>query len=686
MSAVTTIAPHHASIEAPTELRALPGWLLWRYKSQPGTDKPLKVPYYTEGGRRHGKQGSPEDRAKLTTFAAAKAAAARRGMSGVGLAILPDWGITALDFDKCVGPDGALPPEVERIVMQTYAEYSPSGTGIRAFVRGNLGDHKSQAKDGEYGFETFSGSGFVTFTGNLLPAHDLLGLEDYIDANPVDAASLCKSRFGEGKKAESNVGESAFDSYAPKIGLSQAEMFAYVEALDPDLSRDEWIRVGMALHHETDGSDDGFLIWDGWSGMGGKYPSEEALRNQWDSFSRRSGGQKVTMASVMQMAKRRNPALFVEAATAQELKAVAAEAKTEAPPAAGKLSTEAYNGKFPIWSAAALVHRKAGDWLIKGVIPQADLVVLYGASTAGKSFIALDMGMAIARGVPWRGHRVKQARVIYIGAEGGAGVGKRIQAYCEKHDVDPNGLDFGVIIAAPNFMLKEDISDIVAAISDAGGCGLLIVDTFAQVTPGANENSAESMGLALANARALREATGAVVKMVHHAGKDASKGSRGWSGIKAAADAEIEVLREENGARQIKITKMKDGDDGLSWGFKLGVVEVGLDNDGDPITSCVVEEAEVPAKAASDKNVNGRVKADQYRGPVEKHVEDMAALSVANDTDMAKFVQHCADTLPLPEDGKRDRRLYRVNRAVHSLTKVADPPFYIKDGKICFLK
>ena len=105
-----------------------------------------------------------------------------------------------------------------------------------------------------------------------------------------------------------------------------------------------------------------------------------------------------------------------------------------------------------------------------------------------------------------------------------------------------------------------------------------IVDTLAQVTPGANENSGEDMGHALANVRALRLASGAMVVLVHHAGKDASKGSRGWSGLKAAADFQLEVLRHENGVREIHIEKLKDGEDGKRFGFELKTVEMGFDD------------------------------------------------------------------------------------------------------------
>ena len=133
MAQVTPINPEVRRLEAPTELRGLQGWLIWRLEDV-GTGKPLKVPYWAHGGKRHGKQGGLEDRERLVTFAAAQQAAAKRGFTGVGLALLPEFGITALDFDYCFLPNGRLPTEITDIVSRTYAEFSPSGKGVRAFV------------------------------------------------------------------------------------------------------------------------------------------------------------------------------------------------------------------------------------------------------------------------------------------------------------------------------------------------------------------------------------------------------------------------------------------------------------------------------------------------------------------------------------------------------------------------
>jgi DNA-binding transcriptional regulator YdaS (Cro superfamily) len=303
---VQPITPHNTATLAPAELRELQGWLMWRFEQDPNdtTGKPLKVPYYADGGKRHGKQGGIDDRGRMTTFAAARDAAAKRGFTGVGLALMPEFGITALDFDNCVNAQGELPQEIEEITSRTYAEYSPSGKGIRAFVRGSYGNRKSPTVGNDYGFETFTSTGFVTFTGNIMPYTDLFGLEDTIAHLDALVAPLCAARFVASQQQAIDPDDFMI-GHEPKIGLSLAQMDELLYVLDADMQREDWIKVGMALHHECDGDDTGFYLWDDWSQNGSKYPSEESLRTQWDSFERRkgSGHRQVTMASVLKMAK-----------------------------------------------------------------------------------------------------------------------------------------------------------------------------------------------------------------------------------------------------------------------------------------------------------------------------------------------------------------------------------------------
>jgi AAA domain len=129
-------------------------------------------------------------------------------------------------------------------------------------------------------------------------------------------------------------------------------------------------------------------------------------------------------------------------------------------------------------------------------------------------------------------------------------------------------------------------------------CDVVVLDTMASVTPGANENSAEDMGRLLQHCKFIHKETGALVILIAHTGKDASRGMRGWSGTKAAADAEIEIVRNGD-YRVANVTKMKDGTDGESFAFKLKIVDLGYDSAGDRETSCVVEHVETPPEEAS---------------------------------------------------------------------------------------
>jgi RecA/RadA recombinase len=648
-------------------LHDVQGWLLWRFEPFIGEAKPRKVPYWVDGTRRHGEQGGPVDRARLSTFFAAREAAARMGYDGVGFAPLPDFGYTFLDFDNCVDVAGNMPAEIGSIVSRTYAEYSPSGKGIRAALKGDLGNHKSPTTPDDYGFETFSSSGFVTFTGNILPACDVLGHQDTIaDVDDVTRA-LCDRRFGARSQAVFDP-EDFMAGREPRLGLTPTKMQALLAVLDPSMGREPWLRIGFALHHETEGDDTGFELWDEWSSDGDTYPGTEGLRHQWDSFKGGTGKHLTTMRSVIKMAK--------EAGYREPDNREAVIAKAEVMMAELPSKSVGRFGPVPIYDLSLAPPMQ---WLIKGVLPRAELGVLFGASGSGKTFVALDLAFSVARGNAWRDRRTARGRVVIIAAEGAGGIGKRGEAYSRYHEFDLRGIDLHVIPAAPNFLDNDDISEVMAEIGNIGPVDLVIIDTFAQVTPGANENTSEDIGRALANLKLLYGVTNAMNLVVAHAGKDLSKGVRGWSGLKAAADVQIEVLRHENGDREIIIEKMKDGEDGIRWGFKLEVVEVGIDYDGDIITSCVAVPTELQAKVEQERIGLKR------RGRVENHVlEIMTLFGEQSIVGAVELIDRAVAALQPPEDGKRDTRRQSVTRAIQALSKEKDGPLRLEGGKIIF--
>lgn len=664
MTVAGRITPDLRQIHVPDELRGLKGWLVWRFVQQPGEPKPRKVPHYITGERRQGKAGGESDRKHLTDFEHAREVAVRKGYDGVGLALMPEFGLLALDFDDCFSPDGNLHRQVADIVANTYAEVSPSGAGVRAFFRSDsdlFSNKKSHKREGfDFGFEVFHTRGFVTFTGNTLPEVEILGNENTIAPVVPEVQALYEQRFR--RQLESTRAGAG----AP-IGLSLAQIRQCLRFLNPDCSYDEWLQVGMIIHLETGASDDGLDIWDEWSSHGSTYQGRDDVDYKWRSFGH-SGGDVLTGASLVRMANENGAGINLNApASPDEFEDLVGAAVSHA---------EAEGPRFRFEPVHQFSSATALPWIVKGVLPRAGLAVVYGASGSGKSFAVLDMCFAIARGQEWRGKRVKQGRVAYIAAEGAEGFRKRLAAYAQHHGVDLSSVPMTVLNAAPNLMELKDAKDLAAGVRVSGGADVVVVDTFAQTTPGANENAGEDMGLALGHCKRLHEATGALVVLIHHSGKDASKGARGWSGLRAAADAELEIVREGD-TRAIRLSKSKDGEDGQVWGFALEVVQLGVDEDLDPITSCVVVEAAVPVGGVPVGGVPGR-----KLGAVEKVVNDVIqefALAQTEGIEVAHVLAEAVKRLDPPADGKRDTRRMRVRRAIEGLCNGDDAPYWLGD-------
>jgi hypothetical protein len=299
--------PQISDIYAPAPLRDMPNWVGYRLVQYSNENKPRKIPYWADGTKRFGTQGGPEDRARLTTFEVAREAAIRMDFDGVGFAHTEGCGIVTLDFDKCVGPDGNVRQDVLDLVTMTYAEFSPSGKGIHAIFIGDadiLGNHKANVTEGpDFSVEAFSSKGFTTFTGNTLDYVDIIDGPDHLAPLPDVTTVACKKRFRSSQSRQFDPDDFMI-GHEPKTGLSPLQMKEMLAVLDPDMSREDWIKVAMGLHHETDGDDTGFYIFNDWSANGEKYPNEEELRKQWDSFDRRKGSglPNITMRTVQKMA------------------------------------------------------------------------------------------------------------------------------------------------------------------------------------------------------------------------------------------------------------------------------------------------------------------------------------------------------------------------------------------------
>lgn len=240
------------------------------------------------------------------------------------------------------------------------------------------------------------------------------------------------------------------------------------------------------------------------------------------------------------------------------------------------------------------------DELVQGVLTAGDGCVLYGDSNSGKTFVVIDMACAVARGTEWMGRRTEPGLVVYLAAESPASVRRRLQAYQKHH-----------CVKVPNFAIVQSPIDLFAGEADTDKViklvrmleakrgqtvRLIIGDTLARLSAGANENSGQDMGLVVRHFDRIRAECKAHFLLIHHSGKNAAAGSRGWSGIRAAVDTEIEVTDTPTG-RCLEITKQRDlPTKGERIGFRLDVVTLGQTKWGAPATSCVVTYSDAPVK------------------------------------------------------------------------------------------
>lgn len=271
-----------------------------------------------------------------------------------------------------------------------------------------------------------------------------------------------------------------------------------------------------------------------------------------------------------------------------------------------------------------------GSWLIKGVLPTSGLAAIYGPSRAGKSFLGLEWCLRIAHGDDVLGLKTKQTGVAYVGAEAANGIRKRIRAWMVEHGREDEEAPFALIGRSVDFSTPEapDVDELIELLNAAAiefkergaRLGVVVVDTFARATPGADENSSADMGAALSALERIADELGALVLVVHHTGKDAARGARGHSSFFAALDTAIEIQHDEEAAtRSLKLAKQKDDEDGRSWGFKLKPVSIDTDADGDPVTSCVVEYTDAP-EAKSKRRDKRQAASEDHVIAAIKHV------------------------------------------------------------------
>lgn len=600
--------------------------------------------------------------------------------AGVGYLMTGAHGLVAVDLDKCV-KDGVIAPWAAEVVakLDSYTEISPSGNGLRVMVEGEV---DRDWTNHEVGIEVYGGGDarFVTITGARIDGSSprvrkpragamdsiiaryrriktvaevedlhlptLLGDHELPELSEIDLPPHARNFLLEGPQPGSDRSRQLF---AACIALNQA-----------GLTRQEVLSILESNEHAMEAAMDHR-----------KQDYDKTLRYLWKHHctagaARAEGIRQLDMAQFDEL-------------DAQD---GAAKAETEVPAPAGLADdfdvleddfSDLLDGapaapvkpvklpRFTPKSLTAFMQRRPASWLIKGVLPRAGLAVVYGASGSGKTFYTLDLSGAVARGIEWRGHKTVQGRVVYVVAEGATGFRNRVDAYCQFNGIDPADLDILVLDEAPNFLDKAHIKDLVLALKAAGKIALVVVDTYARVMAGGNENDAKDTGQAVAHCDLIHRVTGALVLLVHHSGKDASKGARGSGALRAAADMELEVLQLRD-YRVATVTKMKDGEDGKEYAFKLHEVVIGQDEDGDDTTSCVIEVRDTQPR----HSVAPRRPLTERQRMVLALLQDSYDLT-GEGMHYAELKQQAVERIPFDGDSHRDNRGRDVSRAIDSL-------------------
>jgi hypothetical protein len=257
--------------------------------------------------------------------------------------------------------------------------------------------------------------------------------------------------------------------------------------------------------------------------------------------------------------------------------------------------------RLRVWLPDELSQRQPPKWLVPGWLPERGVACLVGDSNIGKSFLMLGLCAAAAKGWDWLGLPVKQGAALYVAAEGGFGMKPRMDAIGHYRGAELAGSPCGLIDAGLDLRSSpKDAEELILAVRHFSArvqqpVKLIVLDTLARMMAGGDENSSAEMGMLITRAARIAEVTEALVVLVHHTGKDASKGARGHSSLRGAMDALI-VVEKQGACCEMRLDKQRDGPVDLRLAYRLQPVSLGVRGDDlEEVSSAVAVSADTTA-------------------------------------------------------------------------------------------
>lgn len=457
----------------PVELRKLDRWILWKWVPVEHRAKPKKEPCSAAGFR----IGVNNQDYHLGFEEAQSVYESRPDtFAGVGFVIPP--GMVGVDLDNVKDKKGNWNLDAQLVLasLDTYCEVSPSGEGLKFLCYGSL-DGKLKREDASRGVEMFDGNAarFFTITGRVIDddhramGHSLRAIHN-IQASISDPITNLEydeidtgDQFAEAKELATWVSEDQMDDYA------------------------SWLRLGMAIHASSNGSDEGMQLWDQVSRKNSKY-EEGACELKWDSFKERKA-RLVTIGSLRSMAK--------ENGYRQD------QYRTLAVPASDFCLHD--------------IHR---EYVVEDFLADNEPMVIGGASKSLKTTVALDLAISIATGTPFVGQfKVPVARrVLFVSGESGETTTQEtLKQICKGRDIGTDQLSqLHIGFHLPKLDDPACVDDLMKELKEKD-IGICVIDPlYRSLRAGNDASNVYSMGEKLELIAEKLHRAGVLCVLLHH--------------------------------------------------------------------------------------------------------------------------------------------------------------------------
>jgi len=379
-----------------------------------------------------------------------------------------------------------------------------------------------------------------------------------------------------------------------KSDVSLDEARAILFNIDPDIEYHQWVNVGMALHHEFDGSQDALKLWTDWSNTGVLSEHNEgtyAPEHKWETFT--TTGAKFTFRSLCHLAKQHGADL---SAIAKQFKQVQPEPEVSFDDQIEQAKEQHKEASSPFRSLTfdVIDAKNTVYWTVEDIIEHKSLVNFYGESGVGKSYLAIDFALSIATGENWNGKRTKQGKVLYVAGEGHGGVVRRAFAWLNSKNITSDAApDFRITERALNITTTDDVALLELELERANNVSAVFIDTWGRATSGINENLGSEVQPIIERLAAMSRTYNCTVIIVHHTPKHTAQDSAGSKNIKASMDVELALVRKE-GVQGVVLEsrKMKEGEPFEPMVFKFIPIDLPSnfnDEYGKPMRSAVLE-------------------------------------------------------------------------------------------------